>query len=50
MIIGFKLFAIHIYKTLGWLFKSLTEEFLKLTSPISLVIFFLEGTVTNPAI
>ena len=38
LIIGFELFAIRICKTLRWLFKSLSEEFLKMTSPVSLAI------------
>ena len=38
LIIGFELFAIRIGKTLGWLFKSLSEVFLNLTSPISLAV------------
>ena len=37
LIIGSELFAICICKTLGWLFKSVSEEFLNLTSPISLL-------------
>ena len=38
LILGSELFAICICKTLGWLFKSVSEEFLSLTSPISFAI------------